>query len=77
MAAFTGGSGLGGKASGSFCCNPTKLDKDRQPDLTGDQYLGIKATHFDGELTGISLALEGHNDTNYQTANQQSGWWRS
>ena len=39
-------------------------DKDRQPDLLGEQYLGIKATHFDRELVGIALALEEHNDTN-------------
>ena len=26
------------------------------------QYLGIKATHFDGQLTGIALALEGHKE---------------
>ena len=59
---FTDGSGLGSKAAGIFCSNPNRLDKDRQPDRSGDQYLGIKVTHFDGEL-----ALEGHNDTNMDT----------
>ena len=39
---FTDGSGLDDKASGGFCSNPT--NKDRQPDLSGDQYLGIIAS---------------------------------
>ena len=63
--AFTDGPGLEDKAAGGFCANPNRLDKDRQPDLSGDQYLGIKATHFGGfggELAGIALALEGHNE---------------
>ena len=74
---FTDGSGLDDKAAGGFCANPNKLDKDRQPDQSGDQYLGIKATNFDGEIVGMALALEGHTDTNmvacYQTANRQYG----
>ena len=65
--AFTDGSGIDDKAAGGFCSNPNRLDKDRQPDLSGGQYLGIKVTHFDGELAGIALALEGHNDTNTVT----------
>ena len=65
--AFTDGSGLDDKGSGGFCSNPNRLDKDRQPDLSKDQYLGIGATHFDGELAGIVLALEGHNDINTNT----------
>ena len=73
--AFTDGSGLENKAAGGFCANPNRLNKE-QPDLSGDQYLGIKATHFHGGLEGIALALEGHNNTRAwwpysQTANQQ------
>ena len=78
--AFTDGSGLDDKAAGGFCSNPNRLDKDRQPDLSGDRYLGIKATHFDEELAGIALALVGHNDMNmepyYQTTSQRSEWWK-
>ena len=62
--AFTDGSGLDNKAAGGFCANPNRLTKGPDPDQSGDQYLGIKATHFDGVLAGISLALEGHTDTN-------------
>ena len=49
---------LNDKAAGGSCANPNRLDKDRQPELSGDKYLGIKYTHFDGELEGIALALE-------------------
>ena len=59
--AFTDGSGLENKAAGGFCANPNSLEKE-QPDLSGDQYLGTKATHFDGEPERIALALEGHNN---------------
>ena len=48
------------KAAGGFCSNPNRLDKDRQPEMAGSRYLGTKATHFDGELEGIALALEKH-----------------
>ena len=51
---FTDGSGLNDTASGGYCSNPTRLDKGKQPDRSGDQYLGIKATHFDRELAGIA-----------------------
>ena len=63
--AFTNGSELDYKATGGFCANPNGLDKE-QPDLSGDQYLGIKATYFDGELVRIALAQQGHdiNGTN-------------
>ena len=56
--AFTDGSGLKNKAAGGFCSNPNRTDKERQPEITGSGYLGTKATHFDGELEGIALALE-------------------
>ena len=63
--AFTDGSALDNKAAGGFCANPNKLDKNKdQPDRMGGKYLGIKATHFDGELEGIALALEKHKNTN-------------
>ena len=42
--------------------NPNRLDKDRQPGLSGSGYLGTKSTHFDGELEGIALALEKHTE---------------
>ena len=42
---------------------PKQTDKQRQPELSGSEYLGTKATHFDGELEGIALALEKHSDT--------------
>ena len=48
--AFTDRSRLDDKAAGGFCANPNRLDKDRQPDLSGEQCLGAKATHFDGGL---------------------------
>ena len=60
--AFTDGSGLNDKAAGGFCSNPSRLDKERQPEMQGSGYLGTKATHFDGELEGIALALEKHTD---------------
>ena len=63
--AFTDGSGLNDKAAGGFCSNPNRTDKERQPELSGSKYLGTKATHFDGELEGIALALEGHNDQTF------------
>ena len=62
--AFTDGSGLDNKAVGGFCANPNRLTKGPDTDLSGDQYLGIKATHFEGELAGIALALEDHTVTN-------------
>ena len=58
--AFTDRSGLNDKAAGGFCSNPSRLDKERQPDLEGSGYLGMKSTHSDGELEGIALALEKH-----------------
>ena len=61
--AFTDRSGLNDKAAGGFCSNPNRSDKERQPDLEGSEYLGIKSTHFDGELEGIALALEKHTHT--------------
>ena len=61
--AFTDGSGLKDKAAGGFCSNPNRTDKERQPELSGSGYLGTKATHFDGELEGIALALEKHTHT--------------
>ena len=62
--AFTDGSGLNDKAAGRFCSNPSRLDKERQPDMEGSGYLGTKATNFDGELEGIALALEKHTEAN-------------
>ena len=64
--AFKDGSGLNDKAAGGFCSNPNRLDQTRQPERQGSEYLGTKATHFDGELEGIALALEKHTeaDTN-------------
>src|SRR5258706_6870555 len=60
---FPDGSGLDNKAAGAFCPNPTRPDKERNPeDLSGDKYLGTRATHIDGELEGIALALETHNE---------------
>ena len=61
--AFTDGSGLNLKAAGGFCSNPNRKDKQRQPELSGSEYLGTKSTHFDGELEGIALALETHANT--------------
>ena len=61
--AFTDWSGLDNKAAGGFCANSNRPNKE-QPDLSGDRYLGIKATHIEGELEGIALALGGHNDEN-------------
>ena len=62
--AFTDGSGLDNKAAGVFCSNPTRTDKERNPqDLSNSSYLGTRATHIDGELEGIALALEAHNET--------------
>ena len=58
--AFTDGSGLNSKAAGGFCSNPNSADNTRQPELSGSKYLGIKSTHFDGELKGIALVLEKH-----------------
>ena len=49
--AFTDGSGPDNNAVGGFCANLNRLDK-KQPGLSGNQYLGIKATHFNGELRG-------------------------
>ena len=60
---FTDGSGLNNKATGGFCSNPNRTDKRRQLELSGSEYLGTKATHFDGELEGIALALEQHSST--------------
>ena len=56
---FTDGSGLNLKAAGGFCPNPNnKSNTSGKP--TGSKYLGMKSTHFDGELEGIALALENH-----------------
>ena len=61
---FTDGSGLENKAAGAFCSNPTRPDKERNPDdLSRGKHLGTRATHIDGELEGIALALEAHGDT--------------
>ena len=64
--AFTDGSGLDNKAAGGFCSNPNKPPRSLDlatPDLTGKKYLGTRATHTDGELEGIALALEAHIQT--------------
>ena len=63
--AFTDGSGLNNKAAGGFCSNPNKPPRtlDPIPDLSGKKYLGTRATHIDGELEGIALALEAHEQT--------------
>ena len=61
--AFTDGSGLDNQAVGRFCSNPTSLDKHK-PNLSGAQYLETRATHIDGELEGVALALEAHNERN-------------
>ena len=60
--AFTDGSGLDNKAAGGFCSNPNKPPRilDPTPDRSGKKYLGTRATHIDGELEGIALALEAH-----------------
>ena len=60
--AFTDGSGLDNKAAGGFCSNPTR--PAHQPNLSGERYLGIRATHIEGELEVIALALEAHNEKN-------------
>ena len=60
--AFTDGSGLDNKAAGGFCSNLTR--PAHQPNLSGERYLGTRATHIDGELEGIALALEAHNKKN-------------
>ena len=60
--AFTDGSGLDDKAAGGLCSNPNRQDKDWQPEIMGSEFLGTKATHIDGELEGIALALEKHTD---------------
>ena len=52
---FIDGSGLNHKAAGGFCSNPNSTDKERQPELSGNEYLGTRATHFDGEMVGIAL----------------------
>ena len=64
--AFTDGSGLKDKSAGGFCSNPIRTDKDRQPELSGSGYLGTKATHVDGELKGIVLALEKYTEADTQ-----------
>ena len=51
------------KAAAGFCSNPTKLDNPWTPDLSGKRYLGTRATHIDGELEGIALALDAHEQT--------------
>ena len=56
----TAGSGLDNKAAGAFCSNPTKQSIPWTPDLSRTKYLGTRATHIDGELEGIALALEAH-----------------
>ena len=63
--AFTDGSGLDNKAAGGFCSNPNKPPRatDPTPDLWGKSYLGTRATHIDGELEGIAIALEAHEQT--------------
>ena len=64
--AFTDGSSLNDKIASRFCSNPSRLDKERQPDLEGSGYLDMKSTHFDSELEGIALALEKHTDADTQ-----------
>ena len=52
---YTNGSGLDDKASGAFTRNShTRFHEN----TTGSRYLGTRATHYDGELSGIAQALE-------------------
>ena len=64
--AFTDGSGLNDKTAGGFCSNPNRTDKERQLEISGKRYLGTRATHFDGELEGIALALGKHTEADTQ-----------
>ena len=47
---------------------PYRTNKEPGPNkelgLSGERYLGTRATHIDGELEGIALALEAHNEKN-------------
>ena len=52
----------GQQSSRRILCKPEQA-RQRTTRSVGDQYLCIKATHFDGELEGIALVLEGHNNT--------------
>ena len=61
--AFTDGSGLSDTAAGGLCSNPSRTDKERQPELSGSKYLGTKSAHFDGEREGIALVLAKYSDT--------------
>ena len=66
-------SDLDDKAAGGFCAYPNRLDKDRQPDLSGDQSIpgnqgNTLRRRTSGDRSRIGrpgmLALS-------------SGWWRS
>ena len=58
---YTDGSGLENKAAGAYTrSSHTGLHKER----SGSEYLGTRATHHDGELTGIAQALEESRDVN-------------
>ena len=52
---YTDGSGLENKASGAFT---RKSHTGFHEGKTGSTYLGTRATHYDGELSGIAQALE-------------------
>ena len=64
--AFTEGSGLKDKVAGGFCTNPNRVDTERQLEMTGNEYLGIRATHFNGELEGIALVMGKHIEADTQ-----------
>ena len=58
---YTDGSGLDEKASGAFTRNShTGLHENK----SGTRYLGTRATHHDGELSGIAQALEESREVN-------------
>ena len=58
---YTDGSGLEDKASGAFTRNSyTGFHEEK----TGSRYLGTRATHYDGELSGIAQALEESREVN-------------
>ena len=61
---YTDGSGLNDKASGAYT---RKCHVGFHEDKTGSEYLGIKATHYDGELSGIAQALKEVREVNMLT----------
>ena len=59
---YTDGSGLDDKASGAYT-----LKSGLHEEKVGSEYLGTRATHYDGELSGIAQALEGAREASMLT----------